>query len=198
MTSHTANFALPFPDGSDRPCDFAQQWCAFTEAVDAVFDRFQVTLDRTVPLVPIASLKISQPTVFTSGTFMPYDAVVIDSAGWTRVDLDATKISPDMAAVMTFSSNAVLAPAQAIGSFLLDPDDTTGVAVEPFLPYAENMDRNQVSVGIPLEDALLFSPGHWIPGISGLRNNISVSTVPTLTVQNALFTIYWHADGGTL
>lgn len=198
MTSSTTNFSLPFPDGGDRPCDFAQQWCDFTDALDVVLDRFQATLDRVMPMIPIASLKVSEPTVFTSFGLISYDAVVIDSAGWTTVDLDSTQISPDMAAVMTFSSNVVLTQVQAPGAFFLDPVDTTGVVVEPFLPYAENMDMNQCPVGIPLEDALLFSPGHWVPGISGLRNSISVSTLPTLTIENALFTVYWHSDGGTV
>lgn len=37
----TANFALPYPGALDEPCDFAQDWCAFTDATSTVLAGLQ-------------------------------------------------------------------------------------------------------------------------------------------------------------
>lgn len=197
MVAFTTNFDFPFPDGSDAPCDFAEQWCDFTDAIDAVFARFQTTLDRTVPMIPIALLSLSEAVVIPDGGNIPYDTVKIDSAGWTAVDIDNTLISATMAGVLSLSVNAVFQQVGGPDMFILDPVDTTGVIVEPQLPFATQMDMGTCPIGEPLE-ALLFSSGNWVPGTSGIRNGVVSNTPPTNTVQESNFAIYWHSDGGTV
>lgn len=200
MTAFTPVFALPYPDGSDAPCDFAEQWCDFTDAIDVVLDRFQTTLDRTVPMIPIAAMIIplDAPITITAFNNIPYDTLVIDSAGWTAIDVDNTMISPDMAGVLTYQASVVYQQAQAAGAFLLDPQDSLGLLTEPTLPYADQMDTNTAHVGIPLSLPVLFSPGTWQPGFSGIRNGTGVNVVATVTVLAARYSVYWHSDGGTV
>jgi hypothetical protein len=197
MPSNTTNFALPYPNGSDSPCDFAQQWCDFTEAIQGVLDGFQDTLDRTVPVIPIAVLAVTENVTISNFDNIVYDTVMIDSAGWTAVDVDNTLLSPDMAGVLSFSTNGLFTQTNAPGSFHLDPQDSTGAVGEPQLPYREEMDMDTVPVGIPLE-ALFFSDGNYVPGSSGIRNNASISAGSVLTVEDAIHAMYWHADGGTV
>lgn len=198
MVAFTTNFDLPFPDSSDAPCDFAEQWCDFTDAVDAVFDRFQATLDRTVPMIPIALLKVSEPVLIGTFNNIPYDTVVIDSAGWTAVDIDNTMISPDMAGVMTWSVGTIVEQQLNPNAYMVDPQDSRGLLTEPNFPYTDQIDFNSVPVAMPLPLAVLFSDGGWVPGLSGLRNNVVALNVGTFTIMDAFFTVYWHADGGTL
>lgn len=198
MVAFTTNFDLPFPDGSDAPCDFAEQWCDFTEAIDAVFAQFQTTLDRTVPMIPIALLHVSEPVLIGTFNNIPYDTVVIDSAGWTAVDIDNTMISPDMAGVMTWSANTIVEQQLNPNAYMVDPQDSRGFLTEPNFPYTDQMDTNAVPVAMPLPLAVLFSDGGWVPGLSGLRNNVVALNVGTFTIMDAFFTVYWHSDGGTV
>lgn len=198
MTAHTTNFDLPYPDGSDAPCDFAEQWCAFTEAVEGVMEGFQETLNRTVPMIPIAVLSLSEAVTMTAFNNIPYDTMVIDSAGWTAVDVDNTMISPDMAGVLSWHASATITQAQAAGAFLLDPIDSRGFLTEPNLPYMDQMDTNTAIVGIPLPLPVLFSDGGWTPGLSGIRNSVGVNVVATVTVTDSNYAVFWHSDGGTV
>lgn len=198
MTAFTTNFNLPYPDGSDAPCDFAQQWCDFTEALDAVFDGFQTTLNRTVPMIPIALLRVANPVLIGTFNNIPYDQVVIDSARWTAVDIDNTMISPDMAGVMTFSAGTIVAQQLNPNAYMVDPQDSRGFLTEPNFPYTDQIDFNSVPVAMPLPLAVMFSDGGWVPGFSGLRNNVVALNVGTFTINDAFFTVYWHSDGGTV
>lgn len=86
MPNTTTNFALPYPAPSDEPCDFPQQWCDFTNAIDAVLDGFQTTIDRTVPVIPVALLQQSVPTTVINGGAIPFDTLLVDTAGMTDMD----------------------------------------------------------------------------------------------------------------
>lgn len=200
MPNFTPGFGLPYPSSTDEPCDFAEQWCDFTQALDAVFDGFQETLNRTVPMIPIASMAITPFIIIPAFSFIPYDRLVIDTAGWTAMDVDSTMISPDMAAVLSLSSNALFAGLAAPGMFILDCIDSTGVLNQPVdIHYDSEMDMNTCAVGIDVEQPTLFSPGHWIPGVTGLRNTGISSSAPADThIEYGNFTVYWHADGGTV
>lgn len=200
MPNFTPGFGLPYPSSTDEPCDFDEQWCDFTQALDTVFDGFQETLNRTVPVIPIASLAITPVVIIPEFSFIPYDRVVIDTAGWTATDVDATLISPDMAAVLSLSSNALFAGRSAPGMFILDCIDSTGVLTQPIdIRFDSEMDMDTCAVGIDVEQPTLFSPGHWVLGVSGIHNSVISSGAPgNVDLEYANFTIYWHADGGTL
>ena len=93
MPNNTVNFNLPYPAGTDEPCDFAEQWCDFTEALDGVFDDFRAVLDRTNPVVPLAIVhQTIQRSVFDFGE-IPFDTVTADTAAMTDLDADAYYIT---------------------------------------------------------------------------------------------------------
>lgn len=88
MPNTTPNFGLPYPSGSDAPCDFAEQWCDFTDAVNAVMDRFQSGIDRAYPVVPAALVKLTTIRGVAPNNPIPFDQVVLDTAGMTDLDAD--------------------------------------------------------------------------------------------------------------
>lgn len=93
MVSLTPNFSLPYPSASDEPCDFAEQWCDFTEAVDDVFDTFQEAVDRTVPTIPMAAIRLTVPYQAVNLAPVRFDTVLIDTAGMTDLDVDPFRIT---------------------------------------------------------------------------------------------------------
>jgi hypothetical protein len=199
MTDLTTNFSLPYPSSTDEPCDFAEQWCDFTAAVDTVLEGFQQTLDRTYPVIPIASMKLSASVLVTSSAIIPFDTVAIDTAAWTDADIDNTLISPDMAAVLTMSSTVEFAPAGGADLFTLLPLDTLGTITSPALFLGTELDTAVITVGVPVEQPVLFSTGIWQKGISGFSNRVILSPGGgNLTISHANFCFYWHSDGGTV
>lgn len=88
MPSNTPNFNLPYPNGSDDPCLFAQQWCDFTGAINDVLALFQTGINRANPVVPGAMLRISTPKNIINNNLIPFDEVVFDTAGMTDLDAD--------------------------------------------------------------------------------------------------------------
>lgn len=93
MPNYTPNYGLPYPAPSDSPCDFDEQWCDFTDAISAVMDRFQTTVNRTVPVVPAAMLQLTQIRQIFSNQAIPFDAVTFDTSGMTDIDSDPTAIT---------------------------------------------------------------------------------------------------------
>jgi hypothetical protein len=93
MPNFTTNFNLPYPAGTDEPCDFAQQWCDFTQAIDGVFDTFQSAIDRTIPVVPAAILVQTVPTSIFNFSPLRFDTVLVDTAGMTDLDVDPFTIT---------------------------------------------------------------------------------------------------------
>lgn len=88
MPNTTLNFELPYPGPSDEPCDFPEQWCDFTNAIDAVLAGFQTTIDRTVPIIPVALLHQSESLVVVNGAAIPFDTLLVDTANMTDMDLN--------------------------------------------------------------------------------------------------------------
>jgi len=93
MPSTTPNFGLPYPSPSDEPCDFAEQWCDFTEAIDAVFATFQEAIDRTVPTIPIAAIRKTTASSVQNLVPIPFDTVLVDTADMTELDVDSFHIN---------------------------------------------------------------------------------------------------------
>lgn len=93
MVNLTPNFSLPYPSASDEPCDFAEQWCDFTQAIDAMFDTFDEAVDRTVPTIPMASIRLSTGYDAINLNPVRFDTVLIDTAGMVDLDVDPFRIN---------------------------------------------------------------------------------------------------------
>jgi hypothetical protein len=93
MPDLTANFLLPYPNGSDAPCDFAQQWCDFVAAINGVMGTFQAGIDRAIPVVPAALVRSTFAKTVVNTQNIPFDEVALDTAGMTDLDADPYHIT---------------------------------------------------------------------------------------------------------
>lgn len=184
MPNYTANFALPYPNGDDDPCDFAAQWCNFADAVNAALDVFQETIDRTVPTVPAAQFKLTNSVTYPSNgleeNIVGFDTVTFDTAGWIDFDADNRQIFTDRAMnSITISAMAALSDQLNGLWFLITNGGITNM----------NLDRNIANsvVAMPgVENNTLVSP---------LTTYISVNAPSTAyTLQSAYLGVFWHAD----
>lgn len=93
MPNLTPNFGLPYPGPGDAPCDFPQQWCDFTDAIDTILDGFQVTIDRTVPVIPVALLQQPSAQFVVNGGAVPFSTLLVDTAGMVDMDSNPYQIT---------------------------------------------------------------------------------------------------------
>ena len=88
----TPLMGLHYPGPGDAPCDFDDDWCTFTGDIDAVFDKWEAGLNRTLPAVPAAVLLLTTaaaaPVTILNFNPVPFTEVVLDTAGMTSLDAD--------------------------------------------------------------------------------------------------------------
>lgn len=186
MTTLTPNFALPYPDALDEPCEFAQDWCAFTDAVNAIANRFQATVNRTTPVIPMARMTLTTPVTLADGSILPFDSVSVNTAGWIDFDNSATNIVTDRAGVFVAVADATFA--------------TLDVGIH----------RMQLGInsGIPIIDGILdygFGPiamnvSHIVALNAPFTHNVRVAhnnVGSPITINKASFSVWWHADTAT-
>lgn len=192
MPNQTANFALPYPNGSDDPCDFAQQWCDFTTAVNAVLNGFQETIDRTVPVIPTAQLRATTAHSYnrTQTTLVDFDAVAFDTAAWIDFDANSKAITIDRGGPMDYW-----------GAVIVDPDGVNSIW---HIGFTEVLLANGL-------DTLVAQQGVLDRGVGGTRvgnmlSDLETHLLPfhlyldffgdavTHNITNAYLTAWWHAD----
>lgn len=188
MPNTTVNFDLPYPNGTDDPCDFAEQWCSFADAVNAVLDGFQATIDRTVPIIPAAQLRATTPRAYSdaTGNNVIFDAIGFDTAGWTNFDADPKTIFTDRAGLLVHLGNVEQAPDGVNSLWELNFDGTPGV---PTVPNTI-LDR-----GVATQTHI----GNWLSRSqrNTTANQVSLhvdGTQNSFTINAAHLTVYWHAD----
>lgn len=192
MPTNTLNFNLPYPSGTDAPCDFDEQWCDFTAAIDSVFDTFQAALDRTVPVIPAAKLRLSAPADFVDSSPVIFDSVVFDTAGFTDLDADPYHIFINRTGRYTVTCMSVVITQATIPPGFLG----TWVLVEDGLGGGDFTAMNQATdVGGGL--------GYFIPGYeavltitAGSRLSL-VFTAGSIVIRNMLeayMSVHWHSD----
>jgi hypothetical protein len=192
MAGSTVNYALPYPDGDDDPCDFATQWCSFTDAVNEILDGFQATIDRTVPVIPAAQMRVTVSRAYNTVTerFIQFDAVSFDTAGWTDFDANPRAISTDRAAVFGLHASDITDPdgVNSIWTIEFYEIDTTGATTA-----AEDqsvLDRGVAGQRVGNEVTDLVVRNLPIDTYVEVRNN----SVTTFTLTNGYMSIWWHAD----
>jgi len=186
MTLHTPSFGLPYPDILDEPCDFAQDWCAFTDAVNAVATRYEATINRTVPTIPMARMTLtSSVTIFNTG-LVPFDSVSVNTAGWIDFDASNTDIVPDRAGFFVLNSNLLLATTGVLGA----------VATMQFgdlISQDNQIDRASSGIGLTL--ARVHQVTTPLP--LNVRVQITGAGATSVTIGSGSFSVWWHADTAT-
>lgn len=185
MTLLTANFALPYPDALDEPCDFAEDWCAFTDAVNGVATRYENTVNRTVPTIPMAVLVLDQPVVIIDDGVIPFDSVIVNTAGWVDFDSSTSDIVTDRAGRFVATASAIIDTPLLAG---------TGVTLQinTGIPMSDGqLDRAQSSLGLCTTNIITLT--------GPIAHNVRVSRTGTgdIRVNTATFAVWWHADTAT-
>lgn len=183
MPNNTVNFALPYPAPTDEPCDFAEQWCDFTEAINDILATFQEGTDRAIPVVPAALVRVTEARSIINGSNIPFDEVVMDTAGMTDLDADPYTITVPRTGRYT------------VGAFV--EKASSGVVNSDFTVFIDG-----TSVGWGILDRGAFT-NYWCPAYSPsdplaagtqvkLRFNTAVAAAQT--VFTAWLSVIWHAD----
>lgn len=186
MAGATAVYGLPFPDALDAPCDFPEEWCAFTGAAQTVLERFEAGAQRVVPAIPIAKVVLSQPATAPEGVPIAFDTVSLDTAGWTDFDANNQVITITRAARYSIVATALVARGgTANAGFVMSVNGALDATVEA-------LDRNVVGVeiGITVQtDAQTVTAGTQL-SLVVFRNG----AVGDIQVNFASLSVFWVAD----
>ena len=182
----TPLMGLPYPNGLDAPCDFDDDWCAFTAALDSVFAKFETGLQRTYPAIPIAVVQLTTTITILNFNPVPWDTVAIDTAGMTDLDADPYGI------VLPRSGRYTAA------AFL--QQDTSGIVDSQSVMTIQGFSERNV-------DNIILNRGAGIPyynncyqavisGTQGTRLTLTtfVSGASSRTARGGWMAIYWHSD----
>lgn len=191
MPSSTVNFALPYPAPTDQPCDFDEQWCDFTDAIDAVFAVFQAGIDRAYPTIPMAMVQQTVSRNILNLEDHPFDTVAIDTAGMTDLDADPFHITIPRPGVWTLACGMIFpSPALVLNGFLgmqVTQDVFGGFSVDC---QAMSLDRG---AGVDYH-LTAYAPARFLP--QGLRLGVThnFGNVSVKTITSTWFSVSWHAD----
>lgn len=186
MPDLTPNFDLPFPSSIDAPCDFAEQWCDFTAAIDTVFDTWESAIGRTLPVIPVAILL---QTVTTSiGNFNPlrFDTVLVDTAGMTDIDVDPFTITIPKPGRYTV---AAWVEKPSLGAPFV-PNETSIFIQPEFDAQGEVTDRG---TGVQYHLNAYFSVGTYAAG-DKVRLSFSVGLQALFQIDRSWLAAFWHSD----
>lgn len=92
MSTCTPVYQLPYPIGSDRPCDIGETLCSFAASVEAELDRLDGIVDRAVDTVPMASVRMTQQVSYVItvaqnfSVSLPFDSVDVDTADMVNLE----------------------------------------------------------------------------------------------------------------
>lgn len=183
MPNFTPNFALPYPSASDEPCDFDEQWCDFTEAIDGVFTTFETGLARTYPVIPIAIMKQTQPLSVSNSSPIPFDSVLIDTAGMTDIDVDPFTITIQRPGRYT------------INAFMERP--STGLAlnsefvllVNGTLAFAEIIERGVIQYRLTA-----YNPVEGFLAGDEITLGFNTGVINFFTITQSWLSVAWHSD----
>lgn len=176
----TPLMGLPYPNGLDAPCDFDDDWCTFTSAIDAVFAKFEAGLQRSYPAIPIAVVQLTTTITILNFNPVPWDTVAIDTAGMTDLDADPYGI------VLPRSGRYTAAAC-------LQQPASGGVNVQSVMTIAGFPERNVSSTVLDNDNNVYQAV---ISGIEGTRLTLTtfVSGFSTRTLFSGWMAIFWHSD----
>lgn len=187
MTALTPNFSLPYPTALDEPCLFAQQWCEFTEAMQGVFDGLDSTINRTVDVIPIARLQVTSPITLVSGEPIPFDTLSVNTANWVDFDASRSEVTVNRAGRFVHNLNIIPVPTGNTANTLLVSILGSGNTTDSQTDFGPN------PMGFNVE--VLYSIS--VPTVYHARLTNAEPSILTVTINEATYSIWWHADTAT-
>lgn len=182
----TPLMGLPYPAPGDAPCDFDEQWCQFTAAVDAIFDVWEAGLDRAYPAVPAAVMQLTTttaaPVTILNFNPVPFTEVVLDTAGMTDMDADPYGITVKISGRYSCA--------------LFTQQDTSG-AVDSQSQISGPASQNNIILDRGAGVTYYNNSYLCVQDLTaGTRVTLTtfVSPAPTRTLRAALMAVVWHSD----
>lgn len=183
MTVFTPVYGLEYPSALDAPCDFPEQWCAFTEDVEAVLGRFELGASRVLPAIPVAKVQVTEQVVVPEFAAIPFDTVSLDTAGWTDFDNNNRIITVPRTARYTVTANFTVATQGSLNSTW-----SLLVANGP-MSIVNALDRNANDISISAQTTGTIAAGNELSLLA-----LAGVTIASYTVWSASLAVYWHAD----
>ncbi len=183
----TANFALPYPGALDEPCDFAQDWCAFTDAAQLVLSDFQASADRMYPVQPVAKMEITTNTFVVNNSIIPFDTVTFSNAGWIDFDASRTTITLNRPGRFIACFNAFMQT-----TFVANSRFQIKFGLAP-LSEQDSTELDLATTSVAFVGNALYNT--TTPGTNIYIQLASTAAVANLEIQYASLSVYWHSDG---
>lgn len=185
----TAHYALPYPGALDEPCDFAQDWCAFTAATQLVLDDFQTTADRVFPVQPVAKMEVTTNTIIVNDSIVPFDTVTFSNAGWIDFDASNTTITVNRPGYFIATFNAFMQT-----SFVANSRFQTRFGLAP-VSEQDSWELDLATTSVAFCSTALYQSGSASMDI--YIELSSSAAVANIEIQYASLSVYWHADEAT-
>lgn len=193
MTLFTPTFALPYPSATDAPCDFAEQWCEFTNAFNTVASAFQTTIDRTVPVVPLARMELTSPLPVVDGDNIRFDTLSVNTAAWVDFDADPAGITINQAGRFMAVATAHIQPSPVVtGNYVgINISSTSGIVGTSGSDQIR--DRQLGVMGVSVSWLVTVTT----PSRFAVICEQDGATLVQPTFNAATFAMWWHADTAT-
>ena len=181
----TALMVLPYPGPGDAPCDFDEQWCQFTGAIDALFDRWESGLARAYPAVPAAKLRQTELTTVFTSTPVQFSEATLDTAGMTNLDADPFTITVPRTA------------RYSVAAFIEENDASGGAGAQSALTIS-TPNSSESNIILVLGAGVYRNVTTWpvvsIPEGGRVQLNVFLSGQSTRTIAEASLAVIWHSD----
>lgn len=185
--------AIPVPAGTDPACDFAEDWCATTAAINAKIAAYETALARAYPAAPMALLRRTE--LLTTNVLLapiPMTEATFDTAGMTDLDADPTIITIQQTGRYMVRGYLSTGTTGVVNTLVTATLNIAGPPNASIQGYA--LDRGSLLVAVSSFHPTPFSDGtEFIEG-----TKISLSTSITISAAVPLFKaslfVGWHAD----
>lgn len=185
--------AIPVPAGTDPACDFSEDWCATTAAINAKVAAYQTALARAYPAAPMALLRRTEPlTALTLLAPVPMTEATFDTAGMTDLDADPTIITIQQTGRYMIGAWLLTSTSAVVNNIVTATLNISGPVSGSVTGYA--LDRGNLNNAVSSFHPTPFSDGtEFIKGTKiSLSTGITINT--TTPILKASLFVGWHAD----
>lgn len=187
MPTCTPIYGLPYPQGSDAPCDQSETWCGFAAAVDSELTRLDRVVDRVVDTIPQFQLSVAGYTFLDAGS----RTVGFDTLGADTDDMVNLATDPFTAVINTPGRWHFYFRVITNGNTALSGNIPASVVNTPSLgvititqDYQDNGTNYPVSID---------GSGFYRYPAAGTKVSLNVNTAATAIIS-ATFGGYWVGD----
>jgi hypothetical protein len=191
----TPNYSLPVPGALDEPCDFPEQWCAFTDATQAVLDGFEAIANRTNPWVPVAKMELRTTVTIPADSAIPFDTLTLNNAGMVDFDNNNTSIIINRPGRFFAVLNVLFAFSTVANSYFNAQFLPSGSgSITRTLSLDHNLNIGAINVGSTLSAVIYVTTPPVV-----YRTNIELigAGAAATTIDLAALSLFWFADGAT-